>query len=170
MKSLGHNFDKYMHLNKIKFIGFHILSLFLVALPFLASAQNVTPTPLPTPSPATSYGQSRGDIFGLTYECTSGGARAGECNFDDLIAATLYLVNWATGFALGFSVFVIAYAGFKYMISGDNASERKAANKMLSKVAIGIALIICAWLIVRLITGGLMVNTGITNLTTPSVP
>lgn len=92
----------------------------------------------------------------IVYVCAS--SVAGECTFDDLIRAVQKLTNWGSLFAIQFSVVVLAWAGFKYMISGDNAGERKEANKLIMNVLKGIALIICAWLIVNLIIKGLGVN------------
>ncbi len=102
-------------------------------------------------------GDAQGRIFGLTYECNHG--REGECTFADLVEATKHLVDWATRFALGFSVIVIAYAGFKYMTSGGNPGDRAKANQVLIKAVIGIAFIIGAWLIVNMILTALGVDT-----------
>lgn len=95
-------------------------------------------------------------LSGITYVCNRGAP--GECTFADLIEAVKALVNWGTIFALQFSVVVLAWAGFKYMISGDNASERREANRLLTNVVKGIILIICAWVIVRLIITALGVT------------
>lgn len=96
---------------------------------------------------------------GIVYVCVSGAP--GECDFNDLIMAVTSVVNWATIFAIQFSVIVIAYAGFKYMISGDKPAERSAANAMMLKVVKGMALILLAWVIVRLILSALQVDPNI---------
>ena len=98
---------------------------------------------------------SQGVTNGITYECVSGGVY-GNCDINDLILAIQNLVNKIVPLVLGFTVVIIAYAGFKYMISGDNPGERAAANKMLRSVAIGIFFIIAAWLIVTLIANTLV--------------
>ncbi len=127
-----------------------------------------------------STGAAKGSIFGITYECapkvaldTAGNPikdkdgntimKYGECTFEDLVEAVKYVVNWASAFAISFSVVVIVYAGANYMMSGDNPGKRKQANQMLQKVAIGIALIVAAWVIVKLITSALGVS-GISTL------
>lgn len=115
----------------------------MLGMPVLALAQNQTPPGTPTDT-------------GITYECTSG--KPGDCTFNDLILAVKKVINWGTGFALGFTVVIIAYAGFLYMLSGENAGERKKANTMLTKAVIGIAYIVGAWLIVNLIITGLGVS------------
>ena len=65
-------------------------------------------------------------------------------------------MNTLTTLALSFSVVVLVVAGFKYMTSGGNASKRQEANKMFTKVIIGIVVVVAAWLIVRLITSTLL--------------
>ncbi len=102
---------------------------------------------------------NKGDT-GITYDCAAenAGRAQGECTFSDLIIAVKKVVDWGTLFAIEFSVVVIAWAGFNYMISGENASKRREANEMLRKVAFGIAFILAAWLIVTLIAKGLGVK------------
>lgn len=74
-----------------------------------------------------------------------------SCNFAELIKGVKKIINIGTGFALFFSVVVIAYVGFEYMTSGDNANQRKTANERMVKVVKGIVLILAAWMIVNLI-------------------
>lgn len=93
---------------------------------------------------------------GLIYECAGIGGRPGECTWQDLIAAIQKAVDWGAVLAISLSVVVIAYAGFIYMTSGGSPSERTKANKMFQKVGIGIFAIMCAWLIVNLITSSLL--------------
>ena len=103
--------------------------------------------------PVFSYAQVT-NTGGIVYECNRGAA--GECNFDDLIAAIQNLVTVGRNIALEISVIVLAIAGFKYMTSGGNASKRTESNKMLLNVVYGIIFILAAWLIVNLITSALL--------------
>jgi hypothetical protein len=130
----------------IRKISFVLLALAVFAVPSMMFAATITK--------------------GITTVCTNGpgGTSNGECTFGDLWAAVQNVVNWATGFALSFSVVVIAWAGYNYLISGDNPSKRRDANRMLTKVVTGIVLMLAAWLIVKLITTALGVDTGISNL------
>lgn len=109
--------------------------------------------------PAVSYSEASKDTAakntGITYECGDD-ATAGNCDFNDLILATKKVVNFGTTFALFFSVIVISYAGFIYMTSGGNATQRGKANEMLFSVLKGIGFMLCAWLIVTLITNTLL--------------
>ena len=105
---------------------------------------------------------SKNEETGITYECASVGPDGkeiiGNCDFQDLLNAVKKVMDYAVGFTLFFSVVVIAWAGFKYMISGDNSGERKKANDMLLSVVKGIVFILAAWLIVSLILRALGVN------------
>ncbi len=145
---------------------FFLLSIPLFIFPVISLAQSGSGTTVNPPTGTQS--NAGGSFYGITYECApktvNGTTIYGECDFDDLVAAVLYLVNWATGFAIAFCVFVIAYAGWELMISGDNSSARSKAKSRLYKVLVGLVIILIAWLIVRLITSALGVNTGITNL------
>ncbi len=120
---------------------------FVFVLPIFVFAQGTTPVSTPTPG------------TGITYECQRQGPNGviyGDCGYNNLIDAVKRVIDWLIIFTLEFSVIVIAYAGFKYMISGDNPGERAAANKMLTKAAIGIFFVLAAWLVVNLIARALL--------------
>ena len=80
----------------------------------------------------------------FTYECVDSNGVYGNCTFDDLIAATVNFIDKITILVLELTVFIIAYAGFQYMTSGGNVSQRASATKMLLSVVKGIAIILCA--------------------------
>lgn len=102
------------------------------------------------PSASTAAKQT-----GVTYECGDG-PTAGNCTFDDLVAATQKFINYASLFAIAFSVVVIAYVGAEYMIYSDNPGKRATASKRLFSVLKGTVFILAAWLIVTLITKALV--------------
>lgn len=152
-------------MNKIlKYI--QILFLFtLVLLPVFSFAQISDKIPTPVGVDTTGGGKDTG----ITYECSrtdpkdSSGRIYGDCGYDDLIRAVQKFFDFVIPLALGFSVVVIAFAGFNYMISGESPGKRKEANESLKKVAIGIFFMLAAWLIVTLITNSLLQG-GVTNL------
>lgn len=82
----------------------------------------------------------------------------GNCSWADLIAATKNAVNYITVLAIGFSVVVIAFIGFKILTSEGSPGALKEAKEMAQKVVIGMFFIICAWAIVTLIATGLGVS------------
>ncbi|HEY4509124.1 MAG TPA: hypothetical protein VJC13_02475 [Candidatus Paceibacterota bacterium] len=92
---------------------------------------------------------------GITYECGDG-PTAGDCSFQDLVAATKNVTNFGAKFAISFSVVILALVGGRYMFYADNAGERKKTHAMLTSVVIGIVVILAAWLIVTLITTSLL--------------
>ncbi len=108
--------------------------------------------------------QANAGKTGITYECVDDKGRAGECDFNDLVNATVKLVNWAIEISIALSVIVIAYAGYLYMTSGGSSSQLSKANGMLFKVAQGIALMMAAWLIVHLIAGALISNQNVPDI------
>lgn len=111
----------------------------------------------PIKSFAAPSDKTKAGVTGITYECGDE-KTAGECDFNDLLKAVEHALNYLVTLTLSFSVVVIAYAGYLYMISGDNPGKRKEANNMLTKVAMGIFFILAAWLIVSLILKGLGVD------------
>ncbi len=136
---------KNFKINKILINVFVFAIVF--ALPLFVFAQ--TNPPRSTPTPGTN----------LVYECQRQGPNGviyGDCDYYNLVDAVKRVIDWLIIFTLEFSVVVIAYAGFKYMISGDNPGERAAANKMLTKAAIGIFFVLAAWLVVNLIARALL--------------
>ncbi|MEQ1561226.1 MAG: hypothetical protein ABL899_00720 [Nitrospira sp.] len=140
-----------------KILVFVLLISFSV--PLVSFGQNgINPGNTPPPTPSKT---GTGEISGITYQCvkTVDGQKVyGDCGFNDLVEATNFVVRWGTGFALAFSFIVIAYAGFKYMISGGSTGELQKAKDILVKVAKGIGYILAAWLIVTLILNGLGVQ------------
>ncbi len=112
--------------------------------------------------------QGGGSVTGITFDCgldasgkqtkkdAIGAPLYGDCTFADLINAVKKLINWGIGFALSFSVVVLAYAGFKYLTSEGNPGKLSEAHTMFWRVAEGIVWILSAWLIVQLIASALL--------------
>ncbi len=109
-----------------------------------------------------------GPSTGITYDCgvnTASGGQVGQqqnkdpngnpvygnCTYADLIAAVKKVINWGTLFALSFTVVVLAWAGFQYMMSQGNPGKLQKVHKMFWTVAEGIFWILTAWLIVHFI-------------------
>jgi hypothetical protein len=118
-----------------------IFSLAFFALTSVSFAQSGIEGNQPPATPSETSGYR-----GVIPNC-----QGNTCTWNDIIKTIDYLVDLAMGIALVFSSAVIAFAGFKYMSSGDNPGKRKEANTMLQKVVIGIVLVMGAWVIVNLI-------------------
>lgn len=86
-----------------------------------------------------------------------------ECNCEDVggkqtapsygcVLATLQnAVNFAISLGVIAATLVLAYAGFTWMMSGGNPEKRSQGRTMLINVAIGLAIVLSAWLIVDFI-------------------
>lgn len=127
----------------------------IMLVPVIAFAQ-AGGSASPPSAPTTVQNESQAPSNSLVWVCTGGAP--GECTFADVIQAIKKVLKWGTIFAIQFAVIVLAYAGFKYMISGDKPAERAAANEMLLKVVKGIVLILLAWAIVTMILNALNVT------------
>ena len=54
------------------------------------------------------------------------------------------------------TIITFSYAGFIMLTSGGNSSKKDQAKEMLLKVVIGFAVILSAWLIVRIIVNSVL--------------
>ncbi len=123
------------HLRKISIVAFLSVAIFVFFTPQIsyAAASN------------------------LIWECGTGD---GNCTWDgDVIPAVKNATNYLTALGIGFSVAVLAYAGFRLMISQGNQGEITKAKEMMYKVVIGMFFIVAAWAIVTLVLSGLGVTT-----------
>lgn len=93
---------------------------------------------------------------GIVTACFEGGKEVPCGSFEQLIIALKNVINYAIGFALMFSVVVLAVAGFKYMTSEGDTGKLKKAHDMFISVAKGIAWVMIAWLVVNLIFSALV--------------
>lgn len=144
-----------------------IFTIFVWIFP-LTSYSQATPVPgTPSAQAPTPVVGSTGT--GFTYECVekgagpTGGDRYGNCTWNNLIEAVQRFFDFLIPFALFFTVVVLTYAGFFYMKSGTNPTDRTKANKMFQNVGVGIFFMLAAWLIVKLITNALIGDPTIIN-------
>jgi hypothetical protein len=79
-----------------------------------------------------------------------------ECTFSDLIILFKNLIAYMVYIAVPIAAAMFVYAGFRYITSGANASQRSNANAMLWKVLTGFVIILAAWLVVYAITSVLL--------------
>lgn len=78
-----------------------------------------------------------------------------ECGFDDLILLIKNIINLLIKLAIPISAAVFAWAGMIIMLNPDNSGKRSEALTMMKKVAIGLAIILSAWLVTNTITRAL---------------
>ncbi len=138
----------------MRYVGFAIFLGLVFCMSSIVYAEGTgTPTP-PTPGTMSDGPHTNG----IVTTCWKGGKPIPCEKFGDLIIAIQNTINFGVKFALAFSVVPIAIAGFLYLRSGDSPGDRTRANDMLKKVAIGIVVMLAAWLIVNLITNALVTD------------
>lgn len=86
--------------------------------------------------------------------CTGGDA----CGFCEFVTLVNTLVEWIIVILSTFIVLLIAFAGFRLITAGGDASALQDAKKMLISGFIGILIILAGWTIVdtglKLVAGG----------------
>lgn len=79
-----------------------------------------------------------------------------ECGYTHLIILVNNIIGWIVTISVPVAAGVIAWAGFVLMTSGDNAGKRSEAKSIMTKVFIGLAFILSAWIIVSTIVNALL--------------
>ena len=79
-----------------------------------------------------------------------------DCSFEKLMVLFNNVINFMLfTLATPFAAIVFAYAGWLYMRSGDNPSNKTKAKSMFFKMLIGYGVALGAYLIVKVIMQGL---------------
>ncbi len=127
-------------------------AIFFFIMPLVVWGQVDTNQPVKTTQPVVKAEQS-----GIIYVCYDENKNPAPCDkFSDLIGAINFFVNRAIQLALLFSVVPNTYAGWLYLNTGSSPGNKDKAKKMLTNVALGIVIMLAAWLIVSLITNALV--------------
>ncbi len=71
-----------------------------------------------------------------------------DCNLSSLAKGAGNLLKFLIAITVTGSVLVFAWVGIKYMTNQGDSSQVKAAHGIFKQVAIGLALVLAAWLIV----------------------
>ncbi len=74
-----------------------------------------------------------------------------ECGFNDLITVANGIINVLFFVVILIAPLLIVRAGYYYVISSDKPAERTKANGQLRGLVIGLAIIACAYAIVKLV-------------------
>lgn len=70
------------------------------------------------------------------------------CGFGGVLAIIQNVVNFIIALSIIVATIIIAWAGGLYMLSATNPESRSMANKMLINAAVGLVIVLSAWLIV----------------------
>ncbi len=90
----------------------------------------------------TSFALAQGDVSEYIVPCGQGGNFCGLC---DLVQLAQNLINIGIFITIALSAMTFAFAGYKYMTAGGDPGKVTEARKMFTSVAIGLIIILGAW-------------------------
>lgn len=70
------------------------------------------------------------------------------CDFNALMRQVQHIINIALALGALMSIFLFTYAGFIFIVNGDNPGKRSDATKIFKNVAIGFIIMLAAWNVV----------------------
>lgn len=117
----------------LKKISMYVSVLAVVLMPYVSYAQLVPFVPDECYAKATQDASGRVSV---------------NCGWAQLMKMGQNIIRNAIYLAAMAAVISIVYAGWLYMSSGDDAGQRKAANKIFGNVIKGIFFTMAAWLLV----------------------
>lgn len=127
-----------------------IVSLFLLSVFSVVSAQSVGCNPNASPSQATK----------LTPLMQCGGTGQPCCDFNEAAILVNRIINWFLSIAVVVAAITFSVAGANILLNPDNPSKRSEAWAMFRKTVWGIVIILLAWLVINTLVKTL-VNTGV---------
>lgn len=74
--------------------------------------------------------------------------RTCACGFGGVLAIIQNTINFIIGLSIIVATIIMVWAGGLYMLSATNPESRSTANKMLINAAVGLLIVLSAWLIV----------------------
>ena len=85
-----------------------------------------------------------------------------ECGFNDMMTLLNTLLEKAIEWlVLPIFIILLMYAGFKYITAGGDPSVHGKVRSILKHAVLGLVLVLCAWLIVKVILSSLGYNEGL---------
>ncbi len=84
--------------------------------------------------------------------------RTCACGFAGVLAIIQNVVNFMIAIAIMFATIIMVWAGGLYVLSATNPESRSTANKMLINAAVGLLIVLSAWLIVDFVMKTLYKN------------
>jgi hypothetical protein len=101
------------------------------------------PLVCPTTPESTEEGEISTVGYGNLVPCNGP-----ECNACLLVQLGENLLNWLIGVLMVIFSIIIAWAGFKLVISGGNVQAKSEAKSMITNALIGLIVVLAGWLIV----------------------
>lgn len=131
-----------------------------LSAPFAASAQNFQP--ITDAARDTYWAASTFDIFPIVRPCQGGpqipDTNERECNLKDAVAVTNRIIKAMLMLSVPAILIASVYTGYLFLTAGENTGKVKEARKIFTNVAIGVIIILLAWLVIRIITQNLGLN------------
>ena len=90
-----------------------------------------------------SFALAASDVADQIVPCGSG---SDFCNLCDLVQLAQNLINIGIFITIALSAITFAVAGLKYMTAGGDVSKATEARKMFTNVAVGLIIILGAWI------------------------
>lgn len=81
-----------------------------------------------------------------------------ECGFNELVILGINIMNFIIVISIPLAAISFIFAGFKLITSAGNEAGMKDAKKILTNTAIGLVVVLAAWLIVKTILIALLQN------------
>jgi len=79
-----------------------------------------------------------------------------KCQFNDFIHLANHLISFAIWLAVPLSIALFTYAGVLYATASGDQTKIANAHKIFTNVAIGLIIVLSAWLLVHEILGKLL--------------
>lgn len=134
------------------------------------AAPTAPPTPNQPPTPTAPPSQPPFSIGGQTLAEIEANLESGlvpcdgvtvPCDYNKAIELVERIINFIIILIIPISAIAFVYAGALLLFSGASPDKRSKAKSVFLKVAIGIAIILAAWLIVKTILVSLGVDSGL---------
>src|SRR6185369_13409148 len=113
-----------------------------------------------------------GAVIGMLLSATPVFAQSGltlfpcdgpNCSFGDVIEVAQAVASRVVEFGFILAPFVFAFVGYLFLTSQDNPAKRIRARKIGINVAIGLVIMLIAWVVVNLILTALVSQTILSN-------
>jgi hypothetical protein len=141
----------------------YIIILTIAILPFAVFAEQTKIVPcgdmVYTKAAADSFNASHSaDIQAGRVAKKFEGQVSNPCQFNDLITGIKNIIDYLLLITGSIATLVFAYAGFLVLTAGSNESQVTKAKEMSWSVIKGFALMLAAWLLVKLVLTALGVT------------
>ena len=107
-------------------------------------------------SPFALYSADTNLIFCNQSVDAAGNFVGGECGWKEFILLGQKIINYLILLTIPLAAVTFAYSGFLIMTAGGDAGQVKKGKDMFTKVAIGIAWVLAAWLVINTILTALV--------------